>query len=362
MFNLNKESKITFVRGAFLGDFLVCLPFIYKIISDYQINYKNISFLIFNNSGINPIKIIFGEDHQFSKNTTIVNTQNIFSLTNKSKINEINKNSEIIYLPMWGDSFKGQILKFLFLKYNYGITKKIYGILKFDKKNNSTNSQYLIPFDLLGVQYDNTLSTINIFDLEENNDEKDGSLKISVYPNSKLKMKIWGKENYIVLLNKIIDIHNPTIYFIGGSEDKAYNDSIIIQLENSYKVINLAGKSSVADTLGCLRRTDLFIGNDGFPMHLAAIANIPIVAIFSYKNPLGCWDPIISDRIITIRTDVSCKLCYLSECENPVCVTQTKVKDVFDSVETILSTKNNIHEIKVIFPNKILNKDTISIS
>lgn len=361
MFQLNKDSKITFVRGAFLGDFLVCLPVIYKIISEYNIAYHNVNFIIFNESNTNPIKAIFGKNHPFTINTHIIHSKNIFTVICSLKTIKGNTNSSILYLPMWGDSLKGQFLKFILLKYIYGITKKVYGIFKLSKKYKDFNSQYLTPFYALGLNYNEDQRAVNLFNFDKKIIERNNNdLIIAIYPNSKLKMKIWSKEKYIDLIHNLLKQYKVKIYLVGSKEDREYNEKILDLFSNiNDDIINLAGTLDIKNTLAFFKEIDLFIGNDGFPMHLAAMANSPIIGLFTYKNPLGCWDPIISNKMITIRTDVSCKLCYLSECKNPVCITETKVENVLEAIDTILKDKNYIHEIKVILPNRTLNKNIL---
>jgi heptosyltransferase-2 len=240
---------------------------------------------------------------------------------------------------MWGDSFKGQLLKYVLLKYIYGFNLKIHGIFKLNKKYISINSQYLLPFHVFGLEYDDNQKAISLFDLEKINTKNRDELKIAIYPNSKLKMKIWGKQKYIDLIQTLLGKYdNVSIYLIGGKEDEEYNKGIIDIFSGNASIVNIAGKLDIVSTLAFLHGTDLFIGNDGFPMHLAAIANVPIIGLFTYKNPIGCWDPIITNKMITIRVNVSCKECFLADCNNPVCLTKITVNDVMNGVEQLLNS------------------------
>jgi ADP-heptose:LPS heptosyltransferase len=357
MIDLQKKSKITFIRGAFLGDFLVCLPIIHKVISEFEIDYTDVSFLIFNNSNSNPVESIFGENHPFSKNTSIIHSKNFSTVLNSIKNIQKNNSSTLIYLPMWGDSFKGQLFKYILFKYVFGLKRKIHGIFKLSKKYTSVNSQYLMPFHVFGLDYDENQKAISLFNLEEVNKKNSEEIKIAIYPNSKLKMKIWGKDKYIYLISNLLNKYqNVYIYLIGGKEDEEYNKEILDIFLGNGNVVNLAGTLNIKDTLIFLNEVDLFIGNDGFPMHLAAIANVPIIGLFTYKNPIGCWDPIIASKMITIRANVSCKECLLEHCHNPVCLTKVNVNEVMDSVEQLFNTNSSdMRSMKAIVTNNLID-------
>lgn len=347
------NDKVIFIRSAFLGDFLVCLPVINQIIRDNNLTKNNIYFLIINNSGANPINAIFGDDHIFSKNSIVFNTHKYLeSLWKCFKFFKmVSHERKLIYLPMWYDSFKGQILKYVTFKFIFGLNKHIYGIFKQNSENRKVVSQYLNPFVVLGLEFNTSYNCLDLFGMPAisiNNKNR----PFLIYPYSKLKMKIWPSEKYVNLINKIIETYNPDIFLIGGKDDYEYNQTIKNHFLKNDKIQNIAGTLSVKHTIELMLRSEVFIGNDGFPMHLAAIANLPIIGIFTYKNPLGCWDPIIVDKMITVRTDTKCKLCYLAECDNPICILKTSEEIIFNKLQKLLLSNVPIKEINVNFCNQ----------
>ena len=344
---IKNNDSIIFVRSAFLGDLAVCFPFIEFVIKEYEIPRENIYFLIMNNEGVNPCETIFGKNDILANNTFVINSSSIeafYASINKLKDQKLSIN-HVIYLPTLGDSWKGKIQKHLMLKYIFGVFKKIHGFKSINQV--VSESQYISLFNYFGFEFN-----FNGFNLikEVTNDRVERETKsfvIAIYCNSKLPMKIWPSEKYIATLKELIKLYK---------DDRDYNQAIIDKLESNVNLENLAGKLSVMETYALFKEIDLFIGNDGFPLHIAGLANTPIVSIFSYKNPLGWWDPVISDKMITIRADVSCKLCYLSTCDNPVCVKEVSVESVIEAIETIIKVKNKVfREIRVLSSTKTLN-------
>lgn len=351
---IKNNDNIIFVRSAFLGDLAVCFPFIEFVMKEYKISRKNIYFLIMNNEGVNPCDIIFGKDDVLANNTFVVNSSSIETFIGSIKKLKEQKLSidHVIYLPTLGDSLKGKIQKYLMLKYIFGGSKEIYGFKSINRIR--SDSQYISLFNYFGFEF-NFDSCNLIKDGASDRIEKQ-SLVIAIYCNSKLPMKIWPSEKYVATLKVLISIYNPTLLFIGAKDDWNYNQAVIDKLDNIANVENLAGKLTVTETYALFKEIDLFIGNDGFPLHIAGLANTPIVSIFSYKNPLGWWDPVISDKMITIRANTSCKLCYLSTCDNPVCVKEVTVESVIEAIETLIRVRNKVfREIRVLNSTKTLN-------
>ncbi len=64
---------------------------------------------------------------------------------------------------------------------------------------------------------------------------------------------------------------------LGGPQDRASGRSLVSEL--GPETVDLTGRAGLRETVEVLRRCGLFIGNDSGPMHLAAAAGVPVVAI-----------------------------------------------------------------------------------
>lgn len=70
--------------------------------------------------------------------------------------------------------------------------------------------------------------------------------------------------------------------------------------------------------------------------HLAAVFDVPTVAIFTGTNNLHQWAP-YSPRAITVLTSVACAPCYRRGCETMPCIRGTSPGKVLDALDAVLA-------------------------
>ena len=74
----------------------------------------------------------------------------------------------------------------------------------------------------------------------------------------------------------------------------------------------VAGKTSIRELMGILRRCAVLVTNDTGPMHMAQALGVPVVAIFGPTDP-DATRPSGGGQSV-IRTDVRCTPCLLRAC------------------------------------------------
>lgn len=99
----------------------------------------------------------------------------------------------------------------------------------------------------------------------------------------------------------------------------------------------LSCPTNVPQLLALLRRVDMYIGGDTGMMHLAALANTPVLAIFGPTDHKinGPYGPI--HRII--RKDLSCSPCKNKNCQERKCLTEITVDEVLKVVLEMYTKK-----------------------
>lgn len=361
MLKIKPTDKICIIRSAFLGDWITTVPFYIYLINDCRVKKENISTVLLNNKGSNSIENILGTNSVLGNNTYIINSQSVFTSLKsaynlrKKLFNEFDK---IIFLPF---TFENRISRFKKLVISY-VFAHIYSerfgfdILTF-KTIQTHPSQYISYFKKLGIQFKIDFDAIKRFlisELVELKSSKDRQgLKIAIYAHSKLEMKIWDQNNFTQVILALDKKYKPSFILIGSKDDFQYNETLISKLPNDINISNIAGSISIRETLTLLSDINLLITNDGAPVHFASLLNLPTVAIYTYKEPIGAWDPFLSSQYIAIRTDVECKHCYKEFCSNPVCIKSIGIVEVLDSCIELLEHTDTIHR-----QNKILISDS----
>jgi heptosyltransferase-3 len=91
--------------------------------------------------------------------------------------------------------------------------------------------------------------------------------------------------------------------------EKAVN--ILSLVNDSAKVIDLCGKTTIKQLAAISARSDLFVGVDSAPMHIAAAVKTPVIALF---GPSGeeQWKP-WGEGHATFIKKLGCKVCR--QCE-----------------------------------------------
>ena len=120
-----------------------------------------------------------------------------------------------------------------------------------------------------------------------------------------------------------------------GTED----DHIEEGLAESDRVIDLRGKLSLKETAWVLQNSNLAIGNDCGPMHIADAVKTPSVIIFGptceIKN--GPSFP----KSVTIRHEVPCAPCQYGKkiltCKDPICMNELHVDTILGEAEKLLA-------------------------
>lgn len=163
---------------------------------------------------------------------------------------------------------------------------------------------------------------------------------IIINPNaSDLRLeRRWDSKNFIELINTIIkDFPHLEIVLIGSKGEQEYTEKIFSHFTNS-KVINTAGKTSLAQLITLIKNAKLVISNDTGPMHLSFAVNTPVVCLFGPCSPEQYG---ISTNAIVIYKKVYCSPCVhdfeVAPCNgNNVCMQLISTNEVYDKVKPIL--------------------------
>ncbi|RJO65140.1 MAG: lipopolysaccharide heptosyltransferase II [Candidatus Omnitrophota bacterium] len=123
------------------------------------------------------------------------------------------------------------------------------------------------------------------------------------------------------------------VVITGKEEDGAYAQQLIEKAKGS-KPINACGKTTLNQLYCLIQQCHVFISGDSAPLHIAAAAGTPFVALFGPTDPRRHLPP--AKRFMAIQKDLPCVPCYKSECAHKKCMEAISAEEVFEAVNTLL--------------------------
>jgi len=174
------------------------------------------------------------------------------------------------------------------------------------------------------------------------------TFKIGLSPGAEYgPAKRWLPERFSEVAAAVA-AQSPVQWILFGTKnDAAVGEQIATALGGA--CLNRVGQTTIEQLIDELRECHLLLTNDTGAMHLAALLNVPIVAIFGSTEP-RLTGP-LGDNHIILRHQVECSPCFLREC--PIdfrCMKAVSVQEVADAVLSMLhaGTAKNTKSTKMI--------------
>ncbi len=128
---------------------------------------------------------------------------------------------------------------------------------------------------------------------------------VGVHPGSAWATKRWLPERFAELCVRLKnDGFTPVL--VGGPDDKELG----ARIARDCGALDLVGKTDLEELKALMGRLSVFVTNDSGPMHLAAAAGVPVVAIFgATTRELGFFPYGPGHRVV--EADLACRPCGL---------------------------------------------------
>jgi len=125
---------------------------------------------------------------------------------------------------------------------------------------------------------------------------------VAIHPGANVHFKEWPLDRYIEVAHRIIRAHACTIAVL-GAPGRESDIAARVTTAIGARAVNLGGRTPVRILMPFLSQCAIYIGNDSGPMHLAAAAGCPTVALFGATNHyrFGPYLPDSMKRIIVSR-------------------------------------------------------------
>ena len=148
---------------------------------------------------------------------------------------------------------------------------------------------------------------------------------VMVHPTARYWFKAWPPERFAELSDRLATKKIPII-LVGNHNDREVGAQI--QHLAAHKPISLMGRTGVLELAALMKRCSLFIGNDGGPMHMAAAAGCPVLALFGPTDPV-VWGP-KGQSVSVLYKGLDCRACFHPGCPRgeESCMKQISVEEV----------------------------------
>ena len=128
---------------------------------------------------------------------------------------------------------------------------------------------------------------------------------IAFYVHAKDERKRWPLDRFVAAATEVLDqIPGSMLLFVGGPEDVDASCHVAEQIAATAgpdRVRVVAGRLDLPLLFMLLGRCRLFVGNDGAPVHYAALAGCRVVSIFCNWESAGLWEPVAAPASTSIR-------------------------------------------------------------
>ncbi|OQX05607.1 MAG: ADP-heptose--LPS heptosyltransferase [Desulfobulbaceae bacterium A2] len=155
---------------------------------------------------------------------------------------------------------------------------------------------------------------------------------VCLNPTARWASKFWTVAGWAELADLLAQEAGATVLFGGSPSDLPYIERIVAAARST--PIVAAGRLDLAGTAALLQRIDVYVGLDSGPMHMAAMAGRPVVAMFGPTNPelVGPYGP--GHRVLR-RGELACLGCRRRQCPAPICLHGITAQSVFAAVREV---------------------------
>lgn len=159
---------------------------------------------------------------------------------------------------------------------------------------------------------------------------------VYVNPTARWQSKFWLASRWSALCDKLLAVGVYPV--LGGSkEDCTYITGITEQMKG--EAIVAAGRLSLTESVALMKRALAYVGLDTGPMHMAAMAGTPVVALFGPTHPERVGPYRVKHAVIQAE-GLACLCCRKRGCEHLSCMRGITVDVVYEKVMSFLESSN----------------------
>ena len=114
---------------------------------------------------------------------------------------------------------------------------------------------------------------------------------------------------YFAEIAKAAEARGADVWLFGSAADRPVTEAIA---DAAPAVVDLAGRTSLAEAVALLSLADRVVTNDSGLMHVAAALDRPLIALFGSSSP--AMTPPLTDKATVLSLGLSCSPCFQRTC------------------------------------------------
>ena len=145
----------------------------------------------------------------------------------------------------------------------------------------------------------------------------------------------WPEEFWAMLVEQQFSSGKLYPVFFGGEGDRKKSVALIEKAGRGVFAPD-AGHLSLRESILLMRRCRFYLGHDTGTLHMATVAGLRCIAIFSAHNPTKLWYPWGEGHIVLRKSGMKCEGCDSPLCvkyASPHCIENISAEEVSASVE-----------------------------
>ena len=148
--------------------------------------------------------------------------------------------------------------------------------------------------------------------------------------------KCWPTDHYAQLADVYTE-QGWNVVIFGSANDMPVAQSLLALSHRSEDIIDLSGKTSLAEAVDLLSLARAVVSNDSGLMHIAAALGVPTVVIYGPTSP--DFTPPLSNQAVTLVSEIDCAPCFQRECPlgHHACMLEMPVQRVTDALDELLA-------------------------
>jgi ADP-heptose:LPS heptosyltransferase len=154
---------------------------------------------------------------------------------------------------------------------------------------------------------------------------------------------MWPLEHYAKLITELIAQYKATVIIIGDKTESAIAAEIVAKVQHP-NLLNAVGQTTIIQMVVLINNSDLFIGNDSGPLHIAIALKVPTIGIFGFTAPEQLI-PLQQDHVV-VKT-ASSKPLYIHQpflqfgYQESNALRHVSVSEVMEAVYKLLTSANS---------------------